>query len=114
MRSDVVPLNACARSCALSPDGSLAVAGFDDGGLKVVTYICRFLQTTVPMSIPCTAFLIVYYTNICMCESAPFALFNFYFIDRSYAFPIKSSLIVTFIMVWAKCVCIMYNFKCSR
>ncbi len=35
MKSIVVPLNACARSCALSPDGSLAVAGFDDGGLKV-------------------------------------------------------------------------------
>ena len=30
-----MPLSPCARSCALSPDGSLAVAGFDDGSLKV-------------------------------------------------------------------------------
>ena len=30
-----MPLSPCARSCALSPDGRLAVAGFDDGSLKV-------------------------------------------------------------------------------
>ena len=35
MQSTLMPLLACARSCALSPDGSLAVAGFDDGSLKV-------------------------------------------------------------------------------
>lgn len=35
MKSLVVPLTHCARSCALSPKGDMAVAGFDDGSLKV-------------------------------------------------------------------------------
>ncbi len=30
-----MPLSPCGRSCALSPDGSHAVAGFDDGSMKV-------------------------------------------------------------------------------
>ena len=36
MKSLVAPLSPCARSCALSPDGTLAAAGFDDGSLKVL------------------------------------------------------------------------------
>lgn len=35
LRSEVAPLSPCARSCALSRDGSLAAVGFDDGSLKV-------------------------------------------------------------------------------
>ena len=35
LKSEVPPLSPCARSCALSPDGSMAAAGFDDGSLKV-------------------------------------------------------------------------------
>ena len=41
MKSTVMPLSACARSCALSPDGSLAVAGFDDGSMKVMCNMCK-------------------------------------------------------------------------
>ena len=36
MNSLLVPLTPCARSCALSADGGMAVAGFDDGSLKVL------------------------------------------------------------------------------
>lgn len=39
MNSLLVPLAPCARSCALSADGSMAVAGFDDGSLKVHSQI---------------------------------------------------------------------------
>ena len=35
LKSAVMPLSPCARSCALSPDGSFAAAGFDDGSLRV-------------------------------------------------------------------------------
>jgi len=35
LKSLVAPLSPCARSCALSPDGTLAAAGFDDGSLKI-------------------------------------------------------------------------------
>lgn len=35
LKSEVAPLSPCARSCALSPDGSMAAAGFDDGSMKV-------------------------------------------------------------------------------
>lgn len=35
LKSTVLPLSPCARSCALSPDGSVVAAGFDDGSLKV-------------------------------------------------------------------------------
>ena len=38
LKSEVMPMNHCARSCALSPDGLLAVAGFDDGSMKVGVY----------------------------------------------------------------------------
>ena len=44
MNSLLVPLAPCARSCALSPNGSMAVAGFDDGSLKVHSDIlCSFI-----------------------------------------------------------------------
>ena len=36
LKSTVLPLSPCARSCALSPDGSLVAAGFDDGSLQVI------------------------------------------------------------------------------
>ena len=41
MKSVVMPLSQCARSCALSPNSVLAVSGFDDGSLKVGLYIMR-------------------------------------------------------------------------
>jgi hypothetical protein len=45
MNSLLVPLTPCARSCALSADGGMAVAGFDDGSLKVLAVKClRILQ----------------------------------------------------------------------
>ena len=35
LRSEVPVRSPCARSCALSPNGRVAAAGFDDGSLKV-------------------------------------------------------------------------------
>ena len=39
LKSDVPQRSPCARSCALSPNGTVAAAGFDDGSLKVCTYM---------------------------------------------------------------------------
>ena len=39
----VPPLSPCARSCALSPDGSIAAAGFDDGSLMVSYVLSRLI-----------------------------------------------------------------------
>lgn len=40
MNSLLVPMTPCARSCALSVTGDMAVAGFDDGSLKVCSSNC--------------------------------------------------------------------------
>ena len=37
LKSEVPLRSPCARSCALSPNGSVVAAGFDDGALKVTT-----------------------------------------------------------------------------
>lgn len=50
LQSEVPPLSPCARSCALSPNGSVAVAGFDDGSLKVCSYIYMYAYIDISSS----------------------------------------------------------------
>lgn len=44
MKSTPIPMLECARSCALSPDGSLVAAGFDDGALRVQLKLFEYLN----------------------------------------------------------------------